>query len=446
MSASSHPMHNSITTRHSVRCAIDLCQLALTIVTLALLPNHTLSAQAGTAPRLAVAQSAGRAGPFPIGFYSLGANDPALNLATASSLGFTIAGPQYGGLSTANLARYRGAVEHGLRIVVQVAAPISHGFLAIELDTMAVLQALGPQIATILQDTTLGPAVAWWMVSPEELRPWRSIEMKYLDYVVRAIHEMEDALGAPRRPVCVYQPSNRTARWLSVVGGHSDLICAAAYANRKPPPHSWVEWAVAQAVDASRSLPSHPPAIAVLEMAFDPPAYTSASDSLIRLTARHDAFLAALVGARGILIWSAFRRASVARSFDAYLDGYASVARALNGEAHLGLILLDGTPDSTLSVTMPEQDSLQTIAGEGTRTVTVHVVFWRALQYRDSRYLLLTSSSLTPVPLTVHLKATAVGTAMTNVFSGERLLLRSDTFRLSLAPMETLAFRLEGPG
>ena len=79
----------------------------------------------------------------------------------------------------------------------------------------------------------------------------------------------------------------------------------------------------------------------VLWMAGDP---APGERGLIRDRCRHDAYLGLVLGGKGIQVWSGARgrRGFSKEAFQAYFDGYLSVAGELNGPLHLAPVFLFG--------------------------------------------------------------------------------------------------------
>jgi hypothetical protein len=112
---------------------------------------------------------------------------------------------------------------------------------------------------------------------------------------------------------------------------------------------TWVRWSVEQTVNAARNLDKTP--IAILWMAGD---QEPQDVSKISAWTRHDAYLSLVLGAKGLLVWSAnSNRPGFSKHFNQFYRGYASVAQELNGELALAQVFLfgDRVDDTELTVT-----------------------------------------------------------------------------------------------
>ena len=176
------------------------------------------------------------------------------------------------------------------------------------------------------------PAVRAWYLFPEELRYWSERELEYLRIAAGATRSADPM----SRPVLSYQPNNRTAEHLRAIVAELDVVSKGTYANYTGHENKrgWVRWSVGESVVASRSVKHHPDVWAMPEMFTEP-----GERSHVSAWARHDVYASLAAGARGVLVFSGFRRQGFP-SYDRYLEGYAAVATELNGETRLGAALL----------------------------------------------------------------------------------------------------------
>ena len=80
---------------------------------------------------------------------------------------------------------------------------------------------------------------------------------------------------------------------------------------------------------------------------------------------RHDIYLGLISGAKGVSIWSLFRRAEVRRTWAIWYNAYAGVADELCGDADLGQVFLFGQPVA--------EDKVSVVHSRGPETVTLFV-------------------------------------------------------------------------
>lgn len=283
--------------------------------------------------------------------------------------------------------------------------------------------------------------VAWWSVSPEELRSWETLEMEYLDLVTSTVRAVEREHGGVPRPVWMYEPGNRVASELMVTGSYTDLICRAAYMNANTEPRAWVRWSVSQAVMASASLPQHPVPMVVLELSADPPDPAARNAATLRLWTRHDAYLSLITGARGILIWSGFRRPEVAATYDFYFDGYASVASDLTGALGLGRVFLFGETRHDLAVRVTASHATVFIPDAGAGGMTYGSVSFAELAYGPSRYLVAVNSANAPVDVEVT-GLPAGDVRLDRLFDAVTAVASRGRFTYHFAPYEAVAWRI----
>jgi hypothetical protein len=188
--------------------------------------------------------------------------------------------------------------------------------------------------------------IAWWAVTPEELRPWRKPEMDYLKNVCHAIRQ-NDPL---HRPIYLYNPNHRDAQTLAPIAQQVDVVAKGAYVNSvgRKRERAWVQWSVEQEIAAIRAA-GRPGAIPLLnpELCADP---DPAEDKEIRAWVRHDVYLGLATGAKGLLIWSLYPRKEVQRTWQLWYDAYAECGRELNGPRGLAQIFLFGQHKTDLKI------------------------------------------------------------------------------------------------
>lgn len=259
---------------------------------------------------------------------------------------FTMIGPHYGDFSR-QLEILHLATEAGLpylaRIGVENGGFTEPGF-TFELPAVAAL------VSNQVNQLKDNPHIGWWMISPEEARPWRSKEMDYLRTVTRVIRELD----GDRHPIMMYEANNRTADSLATTGEYLDFVSKGAYvqASGYQDDRVWVRWSMAQETQACKILPAKDgrPRVPLFipQLSTDPT--NEAGFKAINTWVRHDCYCALIHGAKGIGIWSLFKRASVKESYDEWYSAYAGVAKDLNGVRRLGDVFLFGEDRSDLNL------------------------------------------------------------------------------------------------
>lgn len=251
--------------------------------------------------------------------------------------GFSAAGPVY----TDEPAYLEKAFEKGWPVVAHVGRGLKPLLSAPEgLDEAKVFEAAGAQVRALAER----PEIVWWAVTPEELRPWRRDEMRYLAAVSSAVR-VNDPLS---RPIYLYNPNHRGARELEPVARQVDIVAKGAYVNHMGHKRDrlWVAHQIRDLKEAvSRAGRSGAIPLLMPELCADP---APEEDDEIRSWVRHDIYLGLAAGAKGVLIWSLFRRPEVRRTWTLWYEAYSETARELRGE--LGQVFLFGEPRSDLRI------------------------------------------------------------------------------------------------
>ena len=232
-----------------------------------------------------------------------------------------------------------------------------------------------------------------------------------------------------------------------------DVLAKGCYVNLagRKRDRAWVRWSIEQEVEALRT-DGRPNAIPVLmpELCKDP---EPSEDKEIRNWVRHDIYLGLASGAKGVFIWSLFKRPAVKRTWQLWYDAYAECARELNGKPALGQVFLFGQRESTLEIKQVEGSSQAsvTLGGEAEATTTtsqeranreIKVPAWTSaeLTYGDSRWLVLVNSANSPASFEV--TGWAVQRRLTNAFDGSIIPLKpAKPLRLDLPAYGVLGIR-----
>jgi hypothetical protein len=263
------------------------------------------------------------------------------------------------------------------------------------------------EIATQMADLLKDPLVCWWYISPEEIRSWRKNEMDYLKVVTETIHKLDPH----HRPIWMYEPNHRDAGALLQTGKYLDIVGKGCYTNLAgfQKNRVWVRWSVEQEIKAVEQLFKQDgrtrTALVMPELCQDPK--DPADDYLIPVWTRHDVYLGLMSGAKGVAIWSLFKRPGVKRTWQIWYDSYSQLAKELTGELALGKVFLQGKENAVIKVHQtsgPEWISL--FVGDRTKlelgTITeaerkgglcrFPALSCRVLDYNGSTYLFLCNS------------------------------------------------------
>jgi hypothetical protein len=208
--------------------------------------------------------------------------------------------------------------------------------------------------------------------------------------------------------VYLYNPNHRTAGSLLPIAKHVDVLAKGCYANLvgRKRDRAWVRWSVEQAVQALEAA-GRTDAIPLLmpELCRDP---EPDEDREIRAWVRHDIYLGLASGAKGVLVWSLFKRPAVRRTWQLWYDAYSECGRELNGELGLSQVFLFGERATTLKVqpvSVPAAASV-TVGGDAETATTseeerqqreIEVPSWTAAEfvYDGSHWLWIINSAST---------------------------------------------------
>lgn len=349
---------------------------------------------------------------FPLSLYSLLPQD----LPAAREAYMPLVGPYYGGTSAANLTAQDTAVALGLRFIQQIVPSVT--FDDTSPDRLAVLDdarktALRAQIrlqmASTLAVSGRNENLYAWSVHPEELRPWRKIEMDYLQFFVDVVRATDREYGNTPRPVLLYNPNHRLVDQLTTLGRPLDILLKGAYVNNwassasspspdPVEPRPWIRWAMDSIITASGALEHRPIPFIALELSQDPPNIVDRHPETIRRWVRHGVYLSLVRGARGILVWSGWRpRPTLRQTFDYWFDGYRSTAADLNGPLQLGKIFLFGQRRQDIAATIHSGPTTVSYKGPDGVAQTDPSVVLADIAFGTTRYLVAVNSAATSV-------------------------------------------------
>ena len=266
--------------------------------------------------------------------------------------GFTAIGPYYGDQTKSGVLEKAEAV--GLECLYRVGTHID--FVNDPNYIMPTDEQIVEDIISHVKPVVDDKRIAIWYLGNEELRHWRPDEMRWLDVATQTIRELDPH----NRPIWMYEPNHRPADGLAKTVVYQDYCGKGFYANLAGYQNNriWIKWSMEQqhkAIALSGNKNAIP--ITVPEMCCDPaPQY----HELIPTWCRHDVYCSLVNGAKGVVIWSGFRRGGL-DTYDLYYEGYSSVSRELNGELALGQVFLLGE----------ERNRIKTDIYDGVKTVTL---------------------------------------------------------------------------
>lgn len=255
--------------------------------------------------------------------------------------GFTAIGPYYGEQKKSGVLEKAHAT--GLKCFYRVGEHID--FVHDPNYVLPSDKEIVEQIREVMLPVVDDPSIACWYLGNEELRHWRPDEMRWLEVATQAIKQLDPL----KRPIWMYEPNHRPAEGLAKTlkyqdyCGKGDYVNLAGYQNNRV----WIKWSIAQQMEAIKiSGKKNAVPLCVPEMCCDPePQF----HEMIPLWCRHDIYCSLVNGAKGVAIWSGFRRRGL-DTYDLYYKGYSSVSRELNGELNLGEVFLFGEKKDRIKV------------------------------------------------------------------------------------------------
>lgn len=408
-----------------------------------LAPSDLLGTASAAVPAKAKGQLAAD-GFFPQGrkmVFAGYSGDPARDLAK----GFTVAGPVYGDqtpyLKRCFENRWPVIAHVGPKITFKDDSPDKY-----KLEPASLQQSVQKQV----QELAAHKEIVWWGVHPEELRTWRRSEMDYLKIVCETIRKA-DPLA---RPIFHYNPNHRDAKGLAPIAEQVDILAKGCYVNSagKKRDRAWVRWSVEQEVEALR-VAGRPNAIPLVmpELCKNP---EPEEECEIRAWVRHDVYLGLASGAKGVLIWSLFKRPAVKRTWQLWYDAYCECAQELNGPQGLAQVFLFGKKQTTLQVRQVQGSDGARVKLGGTMEPNttseqeraqreVKLPSWTAAEFEspDGRWLFLVNSANAPAAFAVN--GLPQGAALTNAFNGHAVKTDGRSVRLDLAAYEVVGLRVK---
>ncbi|HPM83204.1 MAG TPA: hypothetical protein PLF81_21025 [Candidatus Anammoximicrobium sp.] len=356
---------------------------------------------------------------FPVGFYGL-------NLGRDRPEGLTLIGP-YGREQNVDAAK-----KYGLKCTYTISLPMEfHSSEPLVLSRDEIRQRIREQVEAVAGCAE----IAWWYLAPEELRYWRKNEIAYLEVAADAIRQADPQ----KRPVWMYDPGHRDAAGLAHTVKHLDICGKGMYTNYSGQRENrvWVRWTIEQEIKAIEQAIRSAIPIAVPEMFQQPPEERL---PMIRRWVRHDVYLSLMTGAKGIMVFSGWRRPKFA-AFDRYYEAYAECIQELNGPLQLGQIFLFGERRNDIRVRVVRGPSHVTTAHK--EPVEFPSVAVLDVALGKHRYLFLANSSNESVRIEVQGLPTAAIAARNLFGAGDPQIVQTGQWEPDLEPLEVKAFRLE---
>lgn len=192
-----------------------------------------------------------------------------------------------------------------------------------------------------------------------------------------------------------------------------------------------------QAVDTCKLYNTNAKAWIGLWMAEDPPSGYTTQD--VANWCRHDAYMGLIMGGKGVQIWSGSRgRTNFSDTyFDAYLGGYLSVAKELNGPLNLAPVFLYGQPKTNVTLTITAGPKQLDLVYQKSMNSYSSVTFL-AVQHEGTNYLFAVNSAEVPVTARFSGLPSAI---RTDLFEGDDTRTPDGAFKVTFAPLAVKGWR-----
>ena len=352
-------------------------------------------------------------------------------------------GPYYGGLA-GQVAPLAEANELGVNFIYKVILPSMEGFSPQKADSGefvwppdAIIEA---ETIQVVNDVKGNLDIVMWDLVPEELRHWRASELNYLQLVADTIRQTDPF----DRPVMMYEPNHRTVANLSLTVPYQDICAKGTYVQTISSGdfqhhRIWARWSMEQELAAIAAANTNAVPWVMLWMAWDA---DEGEEYLIEDWCRHDAYMGLIMGGKGISIWSGYRpRAGFENDFQAYFDGYLTVATDLNLERNLAPVFLYGTESTGVTHNVTSGPSSLELDYPAGTINTYPPVTYTMREFLGQQYLFMVNSATQSVTLTF---SGVPNAPRTDLFQGSGYPASGGSFSITLDPYEVSGFRFDG--
>lgn len=389
---------------------------------------------------------------FPFSFYSVGGGSETkrgdllpekVRLADQEQIikgGVTMIGPQY----ELNDSSLDVARKNGIKMIYTI-HPVIDGVVADrkwihsitkekkKLDTVKLKQS----VADIVKAVAHHQEIAWWDITPEELRFWVSNEVECLKTIYEAIKE-NDPLN---RPAFMYEPGHRSAEALAKLLTWQDISAKGMYLNysSQKDQRIWARFSTEQQIKAIKK--ANRPEIIALAL---PEMFQQPKDEelkLVRNWVRHDVYCALANGSKGVVVFSASRRPKFSAR-ENYLQAYLEVCGELTGQKQLGQVFLFGKVMNDLEYAVVEGDS-EVVMKQRDQEITYPAVSMANYSWENRRYVFLVNSTAKKLKLVVSGLAYGSGVTVKNIFDESiEFTAPEGDFEVNMGPLEVTAFEI----
>ena len=375
---------------------------------------------------------------FPIMTYS------GKNPAKYKEDGFTIIGPVYG-----KVDREKVYSNTTLPIIYSIRATqdgkvADKNFIrrsGIKMDYKKLAQSVRKDVKEAIKKY---PHIAYYYLTPEELRWWKKKEHDFIKVVTDAAHEADPE----KRPVWMYLPGHYGQNSIAKYADRMDVIgkgCYTNYASRKNQ-RAWVRYSVDIMKNAAAQGKEADMVLAVLEMFRK---VDQAELHRIPDWARHDFYAALITGVKGLAIFSLSNRSGFTQAHKMYYPAYSKAAKEITGKNGLGEIFLFGEHRNDLKWTVTSGDATTPLTFRGDpkknrpdRVVQYPSVGLANIAHARGRYLFMVNSA--EKPLSGVISGVPENTVVKDAVTGEKITVAGkDGIKLEFKSLEVKLLKLE---
>jgi hypothetical protein len=389
-----------------------------------------------------------------LGLYSISGrsqiNPSISNMERAAGAGFNMAGPYYA-VNWQDFGQIYAANAQGMQFTFQIRPEKSLQGLHVDarpaaidkLTDAAIAASVREQVTAVINDPIANSTVSRWTLGTEELRHWKSAEMRYLKVASQAIRDTETALGVAHRPMWMYEPNHRKSSELKKTGKYQDITAKGIYLTnipRGPQRAGTAIWGYEQIASAAKSLKTTPQAVLQLSQDFPDPLTANNPDE-IRRVLRHDMYLGLVMGMKSFNIWSMTEQRPNLTTHNEQFLGYASVVDDLTGDLNLQDVFLYGESRSDLKIKIAsgaKSLSFKNPLGNTSKADSLHYL---NTAFGSDRYLFLVNSLETPMDVSI--SGLPSSYMLDDIFAGTTSAMNQTSFnwRLDVLGVAALRFR-----
>ena len=297
---------------------------------------------------------------------------------------------------------------------------------------------LRKSVMEIVKREAGNPEIAWWSITPDELRYWRKDDMLYLKTCTEAIKEADPM----KRPIYLYEPGHRDADALAKTAVFLNICSKGMYTNYfgKKNARVYCRWSIEQEVEAIKLSGVKASIPIVLPEMFQEPAENELP--MIETWVRHDMYSALIAGAKGVLVFSASRRPNFPAR-EQYLKAYLKICRELRGPLKLGHIFLFGERRDDIALSICEGPETVELKIGKDNVKSLPSVDMADIAYDNCRYVFIANSSESPINAVVENLVYGKEVTVQDIFNPKDIFTAPEgNFSITLKPLEVMVLKI----